>query len=185
MDSEIPTDGMEDTIIYLLDKSEAYFGSPLKGTFDAILFYWLCNNFLKSMWTLFDMIADGECDLREEKVPKTVQEIMDIVILETQTRNQSIHEIFCDHMGLFHYGVGNRCVKLVTQTSFSHDRLVKKVRQQFFKESKDGVMEKRTQEEWVSMDIFLHMREAGKFNHVKIRENRVVRRKNLERKIRS
>lgn len=40
----------------------------------------------KSIQKLVDEIAEGDCDLPEEKVPNTMKEFMDILIPEIRTR---------------------------------------------------------------------------------------------------
>lgn len=60
--SEILINGTLDTIMYLLDAAEAYFGSPGMGTYEAAVYYRLGYTFLKSIQTLLDEVADVGCE---------------------------------------------------------------------------------------------------------------------------
>lgn len=134
------------------------------------------------MQTFSYTISDGMLYSLEE-VPNTVQEVMEFFTTNKVKRKQPVHVIFCNHMRPFRYDVGNRSGRLFYRASDRHDRLVRKVRQPFFKEIKDGGNGGSKTRGRVSMVLFLQNLEAIKGKNVKSLNYRVVMRKNHELKI--
>lgn len=117
LDSLIATHGTEEYILLLLDGAEANFGNPIKGMVVENMFYCIGKGFIKKLNSFLDEINVGVCDLKEEEIPKTRQEIMEVVILEIKSRMQSIHSINSNHLNLHDYSQGNKSETLWNHTS--------------------------------------------------------------------
>lgn len=86
--------GTQGTIMYIWNAIEDYFGSTGKGSFDTTVFFRLGNNFLKLMQKCLDEIEDGEFDIPEEEVPKTMQEKWTVLYQKNQQGSNPFTQTF-------------------------------------------------------------------------------------------